>query len=55
MRALLDELSREAVDAAMMDRAAQQQQQLRARDPDAWADYLAEGRIWDEATVEHLP
>lgn len=54
VRALLDQLSRAAVDAALMDRAARQQEQLRATDPDAWEDYLAEGRVWDEGTVEHL-
>lgn len=54
VRALLDDLSRQAADAALMDQAARQMRQLRDADPDAWEDYLAEGRTWDEGTVERL-
>lgn len=54
VRALLDQLSRQVADAALMEQAARQMSQLRAADPDAWNDYLAEGRRWEEATVEHL-
>lgn len=52
VRALLDELSREAVDAALMERAGQQMARLRETDPDAWDDYLAEGRVWDEGASD---
>jgi len=54
VRALLDQLSREVVDAALMDEAARQMSQLEEADPDAWNDYLAEGRNWEEGTVEPL-
>lgn len=54
MRALLDDLSRQVADAALMDQAAQQMRQLRDLDPTAWEDYLAEGRAWEDGTVERL-
>jgi hypothetical protein len=54
VRALLDQLSREVVDAALMEQAARQMSQLREADPDAWDDYLAEGRRWEEGTAEPL-
>jgi len=54
VRALLDQLSRQAADAALMDQAAQQMRQLREADPEAWNDYLAEGDEWEEATTERL-
>ncbi len=54
MRALLDQLSRQVADTALMEQAAQQMSTLREADPDAWNDYLAEGRRWEEGTVEHL-
>jgi len=54
VRALLDELSRRAADAALMEQVARQMAQLRDTDPDAWADYLDEGRSWEEGTIERL-
>ena len=54
VRALLDQLSREVADTAMMELAARQMSQLEEADPDAWNDYLAEGRHWEERTVEPL-
>jgi len=54
VRALLDQLSREVADMALMEQAARQMSQLQERDPDAWGDYLAEGRSWEEGTVERL-
>jgi hypothetical protein len=37
-----------------MEQAARQMSQLQEADPDAWDDYLAEGRQWEEGTVEPL-
>ena len=54
VRALLDHMSREVADTAMMELAARQMSQLEEADPDAWNDYLAEGRHWEERTVEPL-
>jgi hypothetical protein len=54
VRALLDQLSREVADLAMMEKAAQQMSQMQETAPDAWDDYLAEGRQWEEGTVEPL-
>lgn len=54
VRALLAELSQQAVDAALMKQAAQRMVELRESDPGAWADYLAEGRTWEEGTIERL-
>lgn len=54
VRALLDRLSREVADAALMEQAARQMSRLHEADPDAWNDYLAEGREWEERTVEPL-
>ena len=54
VRALLDQLSRQVVDTAMMELAARQMSQLEEADPVAWDDYLAEGRHWEEGTVEPL-
>ncbi len=54
VRALLDQLSREAADAALMDQAAKQMSRLHETDPDAWNEYLAEGRHWEEGTIEPL-
>ena len=54
VRALLDQLSREVADTALMEHAARQMSQLQEADPDAWDDYLAEGRRWEEGTVEPL-
>ncbi len=54
VRALLDDLSRQAADAALMDQAAGQMARLRDTDPDAWADYLDQGRQWEQGTVEWL-
>jgi len=54
VRALLDQLSRDVADTALMAQAARQMSQLRDADPDAWDEYLAEGRHWEEGTVESL-
>lgn len=54
VRALLDQLSREVADTALMDQAARQMAALHEADPDAWNDYVAEGRRWEEGTVEPL-
>jgi hypothetical protein len=54
VRALLDQLSREASDTALMEQAARQMSQLQETDPDAWGDYLAEGRRWEEGAAEPL-
>lgn len=54
VRALLDQLSREVADTAMMELAARQMYQLEEADPNAWNDYLAEGRHWEERTAEPL-
>lgn len=54
IRSLLEELSRRALDAALMEKAGQQMAHLRDTDPDAWADYLQEGDEWEERTVERL-
>ena len=50
VRALLDQLSREVADTAMMELAARQMSQLKEADPDAWNDYLADGRHWEDGT-----
>jgi hypothetical protein len=54
IRALLDDLSRQAADAALMEQSARQMARLRDTDPEAWAEYVDEGRTWEEATVERL-
>jgi len=45
-------LSRDALDSALLELAAQQMERLRVADPDAWRDYVEEGRTWEEGTVE---
>jgi hypothetical protein len=47
-------LSRQVADAALMDQAAERMAHLRETDPDGWADYVDEGRAWEEGTVERL-
>ncbi len=37
-----------------MEQAARQMSQLHEMDPDAWDDYLAEGRHWEQATTDRL-
>ncbi len=54
VRALLDQLSREVSDSALMENAGRQMSQLREADPGAWNDYVAEGRHWEERTIESL-
>lgn len=54
VRALLDQLSRDALDSALLEVAARQMAHLRETDPDAWKDYVEEGRTWEEGTVEPL-
>ncbi len=51
-RFCIDQLSREAADAARMDQAARQMSNLHETDPDAWNDYVTEGRRWETGTVE---
>ena len=54
VRALLEQLSSEVADTALMEQASRQMSQLQEADPGAWNDYLAEGRHWEEGTVEPL-
>lgn len=54
VRALLDELSRQAVDATLMQQVGRQMSELREKDPAAWTDYLTDGQSWEENTVEQL-
>lgn len=54
VRALLDELSRHAVDEALMARATAEMARLRDSDPQEWASYLDEGQSWEQGTVERL-
>jgi len=54
VRTLLDQLSREVADTALMDQVGRQMSQLHAADPDAWNDYVAEGGRWEEGTAEPL-
>jgi len=54
VRTLLDQLSRDALDSALLELAAQQMERLRVADPDAWSDYVDEGRTWEEGTIEPL-
>ncbi len=54
VRALLDELSRQAADEALMARAGADMARLRESDPQEWADYLDEGLCWEQCTVERL-
>lgn len=54
IRSLLEELSRKAVDDALMDQAAAQMRELRDSDPGSWAEYLREGAAWEQGTVEPI-
>lgn len=54
VRSLLEELSNQALDAALMEQASQQMARMRDTDPDAWEDYLSEGSQWEERTSERL-
>lgn len=54
VRALLDQLSRDVADTALMEQAARQMSKLSETDPDAWSEYVAEGRHWEEGTDEPL-
>lgn len=54
IRTLLDGMSRDVVDAAMMEEAATQMMRVRDNEPDEWADYLDEGREWEQGTGERL-
>lgn len=51
VRALLDELSWQAADEALMAQVAGEMTHLREDAPTEWSAYLDEGREWDEATV----
>jgi hypothetical protein len=55
IRSLLDELSRRAHDAALMEQAGRQMAYMKETEPDEWADYLRDGREWEESTIERLP
>ncbi len=54
IRSLLEDLSRSAVDDALMEQAAAQMRHLRDSDPATWADYIQEGTTWEEGTVEQI-
>lgn len=54
VRAFLDELSRQVADVELMEQVGRQMSQLREADPAAWDDYVTEGRIWEEGTVERF-
>jgi hypothetical protein len=54
VRSLLEELSRKAVDDALMQRAAAQMEHLRDSDPESWAEYLREGTAWEQGTIERI-
>jgi hypothetical protein len=54
VRALLDDLSRQAIDDALLDQVSVQMSKLAQSDRAGWEDYLGEGRGWEEGTVEHL-
>lgn len=50
VRALLDDLSHQAEDAALMAGAHHRLEALRRDDPEEWQSYLDEGRAWEEGT-----
>lgn len=54
VRALVDELSRQAVDTELMRQAGAEMAALRDTDPEEWGSYLAEGAAWEQGTVERL-
>jgi len=54
VRALLEQLSRQVADTALMEQAARQMSQLHEADPDAWDEYLADGQRGEEGAVERL-
>ena len=54
VRVLLDELSRRAVDEALMSRARGDLARLRDTDPDGWRDYVGEGESWEAGTVDRI-
>lgn len=54
VRSLLEELSRKAVDDALMQQVADQMERLRDHDPASWAEYLQEGAAWEQGTVEPI-
>jgi hypothetical protein len=53
VRALLDEMSVAAADAALLEQAREQMLRMREVDPEGWADYVHEGEEWEAGTVEH--
>lgn len=52
VRALLDQLSRQVADQALMDQAAEQMRRMQERDPEAWANYAVEGQAWEQGSIE---
>lgn len=54
VRALLDELSWQAADEALMAQASADLDRLRTSDPDAWRDYIDEGEAWEAATRDRI-
>lgn len=54
LRALLEDLSRQAEDAAALSQVGREMSRVREGDPAAWADYLEEGRAWEEGMRERL-
>lgn len=54
VRALLDELSRQAADQALMAQAADDMTRLREHAPQEWDDYIGEGDAWEAGTVDRI-
>lgn len=54
VRALLDELSRQASDEALMAQASASLGRLRDTDPDEWHEYVGEGEAWEAGTVDRI-
>jgi hypothetical protein len=55
MLALLDELARRLEREEAMRQATESYERLAREEPKAFADYLAEGRRWDELAGDGLP
>jgi hypothetical protein len=55
MLALLDEAARRLEREEAMRQASASYERLAAEDPEAFAEYLAEGRRWDDLAGDGLP
>jgi hypothetical protein len=55
MLALLDELARRLEREEAMRQATESYERLAREEPEAFAEYLAEGRHWDELAGDGLP